>query len=101
MYLASYTVSEELPITREGDKVKISYLDESNGSINIASFDNLDFSQTISNKQEEYNREKEDKNLINNPDNNIINVDPENDQATWDALTDEEKAKLLENLKNK
>lgn len=101
LYLASYTVSEELPITREGDKVKISYLDESNGAINIASFDNLDFSQTISNKQEEYNKEKEDKNLINNPENNVINVDPENDQATWDALTDEEKAKLLENLKNK
>lgn len=98
LYLASYTVSEELPITREGDNVKVSYLDESNGSINIASFDNLDFSQTISDKQEEYNKEKEEKNLVNNPDNNVINVEPEKDQATWDSLTDEEKAKLLENL---
>lgn len=98
LYLASYTVSEELPITREGDNVKVSYLDDANGSINIASFDNLDFSQTISDKQEEYNEEKEEKNLVNNPDNNVINVEPEKDQATWDSLTDEEKAKLLENL---
>ena len=96
--MASYTVSEELPITREGDNVKVSYLDDANGSINIASFDNLDFSQTISDKQEEYNEEKEEKNLVNNPDNNVINVEPEKDQATWDSLTDEEKAKLLENL---
>ena len=98
LYLASYTVSEELPITREGDRVNISYLDESNGSINVASFDNLDFSQTISDKQEEYDKEKEEKNLVNNPNNNIINVEPKKDQAIWDSLTDEEKAKLLENL---
>lgn len=98
LYLASYTVSEELPITREGDRVNISYLDESNGSINVASFDNLDFYQTISDKQEEYDKEKEEKNLVNNPNNNIINVEPKKDQAIWDSLTDEEKAKLLENL---
>lgn len=98
LYLASYAVSEELPITREGDKVKISYVDESNGAINIASFDNLNFSQIISDKQEEYNEEKEDKNLVNNPDNNITSVDPEKDQEKWDSLTDEEKAKLLEKL---
>ena len=43
LYIAPYNVSEELPITREGDKVKISYIDTTNGAISITSFDNLDY----------------------------------------------------------
>lgn len=98
LYLASYMVSEELPITREGDKVKISYVDESNGSINVVAFDNLDYSQKISEKQEELNENQEQNNLINDPENGITNVDPEADEKAWEELTDEEKAKLLDKL---
>lgn len=101
LYLASYMVSEELPITREGDTVEISYVDESNGTINIVSFDNVAFSQEISPNQEKLNEERENNNLINNLENGIINVDPEANQELWDSLTDEEKAKLLNELQNK
>ncbi len=41
LFLASYTVSDELPVTREGDQVTVTYVDESSSTINISSFDNL------------------------------------------------------------
>lgn len=97
LFLASYTVSEELPITREGDRVKISYVDEANGTINIGSFDNLEFTQKISEGQQKLNEERQ--NLMDSQDNQIINVNPEANQAEWDSLSDEERAKLLEGIK--
>lgn len=99
LFLASYMISEELPITREGDKVEISYVDEANGTINIVSFNNVAFSQKISPSQEELNKEQENNNLINNPEHGIIQVNPEENEEFWNNLTDEEKAKLLEGLK--
>lgn len=98
LYLASYMISEELPITHAGDTVEISYVDESNGTINIVSFDNIKFAQEISEAQQRLNEEQEANNLINNPDSGVIKVDPEANQETWDNLTDEEKAKLLDEL---
>ena len=98
LYLASYMVSEELPITREGDNVKVSYVNESNGVINIVSFDNLGFSQEISKQQEQFDKEKEKNNIINDPDNKVISVSPEENEKVWDSLTDEEKAKILEGI---
>ncbi len=99
LFLASYTVSEELPITREGDRVKISYVDEANGTINIGSFDNLEFTQKISEGQQKLNEERQ--NLMDSQDNQIINVNPEANQAEWDSLSDEERAKLLEGIEKK
>ncbi len=101
LFLASYMVSEELPITREGDKVEISYVDESNGTINIVYFDNIAFSQTLTPSQEEINKEQEENNLINNPEHSIVEVNPEENENVWESLTDEEKAKLLEDLDQK
>lgn len=98
LYMASYTISEELPITREGDKVEVSYIDEANGTINIVTFDNMEFVQDITSAQQEKNKEKEQNNIINNSNNNITNVDPEKNQEEWDSLTDEEKAKLLQKV---
>ena len=98
LYLASYMISEELPITREGDSVKVSYIDESNGAINIVSFDNLSFSQEISSKQEQLNQEKQD--VIQDSNNHITEVDPDKNANEWDSLTEEEKAKLLKELEN-
>ncbi len=99
LFLESYTVSEELPITREGDRVKISYVDEANGTINIGSFDNLEFTQKISEGQQKLNEERQ--NLMDSQDNQIINVNPEANQAEWDSLSDEERAKLLEGIEKK
>lgn len=98
LYLASYSISEELPITREGDTVKVSYVDESNGTINIISFDNLSFSQKFSEKQEQLNQDKQENNIIHDENNNITEVNPEKNEDEWDNLTEEEKAKLLKEL---
>lgn len=98
LYLASYMISEELPITREGDKVELSYVDESNGTINIITFDNIGFAQEISEKQEQLNSEQESNNIINDPNNKIIEVNPEENQEAWDNLSEKEKAKLIDSL---
>ena len=98
LYVASSSVSDELAITREGDNVRVSYIDDSNGTVNISDFDNLGFSQEVSDDQEkkdEQSSEKEE--LANNSTNNIIEVNPKDNEAEWNSLTDEEKAKLLEN----
>lgn len=96
LYIASFMVSEELPVTREGDKVKISYVDDLNGTISIVTFDNLNITPKISTEQEEKNNSTI--NIIDDPDNSIIEVDPEKNSNTWDSLSEEEKAKLLEDL---
>lgn len=98
LYLASYMISEELPITREGDKVEVSYVDESNGTINIITFDNIGFAQDISEKQQQLNSEQESNNILNDPDNKIIEVNPEENQEAWDNLSEKEKAKLIDSL---
>ena len=41
LYLASYTISEELPLTREGDIISFEFSDTSGDSINLISFNNL------------------------------------------------------------
>ena len=41
LYLASYTISEELPLTREGDSISFTFTDLSGDSINLISFNNL------------------------------------------------------------
>ena len=46
LYISPYTVSEELPITREGDKVSIEYIDTNLGAISITKFDNLNYTQS-------------------------------------------------------
>ena len=73
-------------------------MNESNGVINIVSFDNLGFSQEISKQQEQFDKEKEKNNIINDPDNKVISVSPEENEKVWDSLTDEEKAKILEGI---
>ena len=100
LYVASSALSDELAITREGDNVKLSYLDDSNGTVNIADFDNLDFSQEKSDDQIKKDEQTSDKaGVEDNETNNVIEVDPDKAQEEWDSLTDEEKAKLLEDAK--
>lgn len=98
LYVASSSVSDELAITREGDNVRVSYIDDSNGTVNISDFDNLGFSQEVSDDQEKKDEQSSKKEeLANNSTNNIIEVNPKDNEAEWNSLTDEEKAKLLEN----
>ena len=95
LYVAASKLSAELPITREGDNVKISYIDDSNGTVNVSKFDNLDFTQEKSEEQQQ--KEQAVKGGVSEDDTNkIYEVDPEKSEKEWDSLTDEEKAKLLE-----
>ena len=59
-------------------------------SINIVTFDNLDFSQEISSDQV-----KKSEAIIEEPENKITDVDEEEINSKINSLTTEEKAKLL------
>lgn len=45
LFTVSYDLSEELALTRAGDRVKMDYMDAGDGSCVVSSFDNLEFSQ--------------------------------------------------------
>lgn len=96
LYVAASKLSAELPITREGDNVKISYIDDSNGTVNVSKFDNLDFTQEKSEEQQQKDEQSAKEGLAEDDANKVYEVDPEKAQQEWDSLTDEEKAKLLE-----
>ena len=75
----------------------ILYVDDSNGTVNVAAFDNLDFTQEKSDDQERKDEQNADKEGVAEDDtNSVIEVNPDEAEAEWDSLTDEEKAKLLE-----
>lgn len=96
LYVAASKLSNELPITREGDNVKISYIDDSNGTVNVSKFDNLDFTQEKSEEQQKKDEQSSEEGVSEDDTNKIYEVDPEKSEKEWDSLTDEEKAKLLE-----
>ena len=98
LYVASSSLSDELAITREGDNVKVFYIDDSNRTVSISDFDNLDFSQVKSEDQVRKDDQiAENGGVSENDTNTIIEVNPEDNEAEWNSLTDEENAKLLEN----
>lgn len=96
LYVAASKLSAELPITTEGDNVKISYIDDSNGTVNVSKFDNLDFTQEKSEEQQQKDEQAVKGGVSEDDTNKIYEVDPEKSEKEWDSLTDEEKAKLLE-----
>lgn len=101
IFTASYTVSNELAITREGDTVKVEYVDDQNGTISIISFDNIAFAETVSEKQEARDEMDEGTSALDSEYAQIIEVNPELNEETWESLTDEEKAKLIEEFLGK
>ena len=94
--MAPYTVSEELSITREGDTVKITYLDDKNGTVDIVSFDNIAFATPKSEEQEKRDKLDEEASVLKSKDNQVIKVNPEKNEEAWNNLSDEEKAKLIQ-----
>lgn len=101
IFTASYAVSDELAITREGDTVKVNYVDSQNGAISIVSFDNIAFAETVSEKQEARDEMDEGTSALDSEYAQIIDVNPEMNEDIWNSLTDEEKAKLIEELVGK
>ena len=72
------------------------YVDAQNGVISIVSFDNIAFAETVSEKQEARDEMDEGTSALDSKYAQIIEVNPEMNEEVWNSLTDEEKAKLLE-----
>ena len=98
IFTASYLTSDELAVTRDGDNVVINYIDDKNGTVDIISFDNTAYGITISEEQENRNELDKGTSPLDSKFNQIVEVDPEMNQETWDSLTEEEKAKLIQEL---
>lgn len=96
IFTASYMVSEELAVTRDGDTVQITYVDDKNGTVDIITFDNVAFATPVSEAQEKRNELDEGTSAYDAEDNQIIDVNPDVAEDTWDSLSDEEKAKMLQ-----
>ena len=96
IFMASYTVSDELSITRDGDTVKLSYIDDKNGTVDIVAFDNIAFATPKSESQERRDELDEGTSALDSKYTQIVDVNPDLNEETWNSLTDEEKAKLIE-----
>ncbi len=96
IFMASYAVSDELSITRDGDTVKVYYIDDSNGTVDIVSFENVAFSVQVSDKQQERNEMDEGTSALDSETNQIIDVNPTENEDLWNSMSDEEKSKLME-----
>lgn len=96
IFTASYLVSDELAVTRDGDTVKISYIDDKNGTVSIVSFDNVAFATPVSEEQQKRDELNQGTSALDSEYNQIIQVNPELTQETWNSMTEEEKAKLLD-----
>ncbi|MCI9177870.1 MAG: cell shape-determining protein [Clostridia bacterium] len=102
IFTASYLVSDELAVTRDGDTVKLSYIDDKNGTVDIVSFDNVAFAVPVSDDQNRRDELDQDTSALDSEYNQIVQVNPDLTRETWESMTEEEKAKLLdEYLKNK
>lgn len=95
IFMASYSVSDELSITRDGDTVKVYYVDDSNGTVDIASFENVAFSVQVSDKQEERNKMDEGTSALEPENSQITDVNPERNEEILENMSDEEKSELL------
>lgn len=100
IFTASYLVSDELAVTRDGDTVKIEYIDDKNGTVDIVSFDNIAFSTPVSGAQQNRDELDEGTSILDSEYNQIIQVNPDLNQETWDNMTEEEKAKMLQEFLN-
>lgn len=98
IFVGSYVVSDELPITREGDTVTVTYLNDNNGVINIITFDNVAFSTPVSEGQASLNQDQANNNPISSENSSIVSVDPDANTEFWDSLTEEEKADIINSL---
>lgn len=96
IFSASYTVSNELAVTRDGDTVKIHYIDDKNGTVDIIEFDNIAFATPVSEDQKSRDEMDKGTSAFDSEENSVIDVDPEKVEKTWDSMSDEEKAKLME-----
>ena len=101
IFTASYLVSDELAVTRDGDTIRITYIDDQNGTVDISSFDNLKYGMPVSEEQQKRDEFDQNTSVLDSDYNKIIEVNPELSQETWENMTEEEKAKMLEEFLGK
>ena len=101
IFMAPYTVSDELSITRDGDTVKLSYVDDKNGTVDIISFENVAFALPKSEDQNRRDELDEGTSPYDSEYSQIVEVNPDLSEETWNGLSDEEKAKLIDEFLNK
>ena len=101
IFTASYLVSDELAVTRDGDTIRITYIDDQNGTVDISSFDNLKYGMPVSEEQQKRDEFDQNTSVLDSNYNKIIEVNPELSQETWENMTEEEKAKMLEEFLGK
>ena len=97
IFVAGYSVSVELAITRDGDAVTIYYIDDGKEYFNVTSFDNLNFITTAS-SDNQARRDELDEGVgvfEDSTKNDVVEVDPVEQNAFWESLTDEERAALI------
>ena len=91
IFTCGYSISNELAVTKEGDKVSFTYVDDGNGSFSVTLFDNLLVSTVVSENQQQRNEGDSSA----NSDIDILNVNPEENESWWENLTEEEKAEIM------
>jgi hypothetical protein len=95
IFMAGITISNELPLTKEGDRVKVSYIKEnSQQELSLITFDNLNLGILKDSMQvkNEANLDSVRIQKIDAKANEVIDV-------KWDSLSVEQKRKLLKNKK--
>ena len=96
IYQISPNLSTEVILTEAGDKVTFTCVDDQNGNITVTAFENP---AVYMRKSEAQIQVDEAASQVTPEQNKVIDVNPEKDQEMWDSLTDEERAKLLKDLK--
>lgn len=91
LFTCGYSISDELAITREGDTISISFIDDGNGAYTVTSFDNIHFGTPISENQQR----RDELDAGSNEENDVLKVDPEKNADWWNSLTPEEQAEIM------
>lgn len=97
IYQMSPSLSYEIVLTKPGDQVSISYVDDKNDNISVTDFDNLNIDTQ---KSEEQEKAEERANEAETDEAKRFELDQKKNEEIWDSLTPEEKAKLLDEIKN-
>ena len=93
IYTCGFNISSELAITRDGDRVQITYINDGNGTFSIRKFDNLAYTTIKSESQERRDEIGDEVSDEHTP----TLVDPQQNAEWWDSLSEEEKADIMSN----
>lgn len=100
IFTASFNVSEELSVTRDGDTVKLYYVDDGNGTMDVISFENVAYAIQKSEDQNRRDEFDEGTSQLDPNQSSVVDVNPELNQEAWDNLTEEEKAQIMKDYLN-